>query len=90
MKSPTLSGERHACALLGNGTVRCWGNNASGQLGDATTTQRATSVPVSGLAGAVSITAGRYHTCARLADVKREWDPDEMIRANHAVSVATA
>jgi hypothetical protein len=29
-------------------------------------------------------------TCARLADVKRKWDPDEMIRANHAVSVATA
>ena len=28
-------------------------------------------------------------TCARLADVKRKWDPDEMIRANHAVSVAT-
>jgi hypothetical protein len=29
-------------------------------------------------------------TCSRLADVKRKWDPDEMIRANHAVSLATA
>jgi hypothetical protein len=29
-------------------------------------------------------------TCARLADVKRKWDPDEMVRANHSVSLATA
>jgi FAD binding domain len=29
-------------------------------------------------------------TCARLADVKRKWDPDGMIRASHAVSAATA
>jgi hypothetical protein len=28
-------------------------------------------------------------TWARLAEVKRKWDPDDMIRANHAVSVAT-
>jgi FAD binding domain len=29
-------------------------------------------------------------TCKRLADVKRQWDPDDLIRANHAVSMATA
>ncbi len=29
-------------------------------------------------------------TCARLADVKRQWDPDGMIVANHAVSLAPA
>jgi FAD binding domain len=29
-------------------------------------------------------------TCKRLAEVKRQWDPDELIRANHAVSMATA
>jgi FAD binding domain len=29
-------------------------------------------------------------TCRRLADVKRKWDPDDRIRANHAVSLATA
>jgi len=27
-------------------------------------------------------------TCARLADVKRQWDPDDRIVANHAVSLA--
>jgi len=29
-------------------------------------------------------------TCARLAEVKPAWDPDGMIRANHAVSMALA
>ena len=27
-------------------------------------------------------------TCERLAEVKREWDPDGMIRANHEITVA--
>ena len=29
-------------------------------------------------------------TCARLAEVKRRWDPDETIRANHAISLTPA
>jgi hypothetical protein len=29
-------------------------------------------------------------TCERLADVKHRWDPDGLIRANHAVSLAPA
>jgi hypothetical protein len=29
-------------------------------------------------------------TCQRLAHVKRSWDPDELIRANHSVALATA
>ncbi len=29
-------------------------------------------------------------TCARLAEVKRRWDPDDRIKANHALSLATA
>ena len=28
--------------------------------------------------------------CTRLAEVKQRWDPDGMIRANHAVAAATA
>jgi cysteine-rich repeat protein len=27
------AGERHTCALLANGTVRCWGSSGNGQLG---------------------------------------------------------
>jgi hypothetical protein len=29
-------------------------------------------------------------TCKRLAQVKRSWDPDDLIRANHSVALATA
>jgi len=44
------SGLDHSCALLDDGTLRCWGANGSGQLGSGTTAQPATGtlVAVSG------------------------------------------
>lgn len=40
------SGDDHSCAMLTNGTVKCWGWNSSGQLGDGTYTNRSTPVTV--------------------------------------------
>jgi alpha-tubulin suppressor-like RCC1 family protein len=42
-------GDAHICIVEGPGTVSCAGANASGQLGDGTTTARATFSPVLGL-----------------------------------------
>jgi alpha-tubulin suppressor-like RCC1 family protein len=48
----------HSVALKSDGTVWCFGNNGSGQLGDGTTTNRSTAVQVTGLTGVVQIGAG--------------------------------
>ena len=49
----------HAVAVKNDGTVWAWGDNGYGQLGDGTTTFRATPVQVSGLNGVVAAYAGR-------------------------------
>lgn len=66
--SGIAAGAQHTCALLGDGTVRCWGNNTYGQLGDGTTSRAATAVAVVGVSDAVEIQAGGQHSCARLRD----------------------
>jgi hypothetical protein len=38
----------HSCAVSGTGAVKCWGNNASGDLGDASTVRRLRPVDVFG------------------------------------------
>lgn len=73
-------GERHALALLANGTVLSWGSNSFGQLGDgtSTSTHRAIPAPVCAvgatdcaanpLRGVRAIGAGPLHSLAVLAN----------------------
>ena len=61
-------GYDHACALLTDQTVQCWGNNQYGQLGKGSITQSSVPVAVTGINTATAISAGFYHTCALLAD----------------------
>jgi alpha-tubulin suppressor-like RCC1 family protein len=44
--------------------VVCWGSNASGQLGDGTTTDSTVPVTVAGIADAIDVAAGYSHSCA--------------------------
>jgi hypothetical protein len=62
------AGGTHTCALLSDGTVKCWGRNERGQLGDGTRTWRLTAVAVSGLTGATGVSAGGRLSCAALTD----------------------
>ncbi|WP_395683344.1 hypothetical protein [Dokdonella sp.] len=58
-------GRRHSCAIDASGGVECWGENAYGQLGDGSTTDRATPAAISALgADNLAIATGWYHTCA--------------------------
>jgi alpha-tubulin suppressor-like RCC1 family protein len=66
-----ISAGGHACAILADGNVKCWGSNGNGQIGDGTTAQRNTPIGVSGITSAnpaVAISAGEIHTCAMFAD----------------------
>jgi len=66
--SAITTGAYHTCALLGNGTLRCWGRNSQGQLGNGTLTRSSTPVPVGGITGVAAVSGGGAHTCAVLGD----------------------
>ncbi len=58
-------GSTHSCALTVSGGVKCWGQNATGALGDGTNENRSTPVNVVGLAdGIIAISAGEWSSCA--------------------------
>ncbi|PRQ04478.1 Regulator of chromosome condensation (RCC1) repeat protein [Enhygromyxa salina] len=68
------AGGSHTCARLDNGKLRCWGSNASGQLGygnsenigDDEHPASAGDVPVGG--AVVALATGINHSCAILAN----------------------
>jgi hypothetical protein len=69
------AGSLHTCAILDDGSVRCWGLGANGRLGYAATNvigddeTPAAAGPVNlGGHAATAISAGNLHTCARLDD----------------------
>ena len=70
------TGKYHTCAILGDGSVRCWGYGGDGALGYGNTSNvgddetPASAGPVNLGPGrtAKAISAGDYHTCALLDD----------------------
>jgi len=57
-----------ALAIDPRGSMRAWGLNLSGQVGDGTTISRTTATPVSGVTGARDVDAGAAHNLAVASD----------------------
>jgi hypothetical protein len=60
-------GTDHSCAIGSFGALFCWGNGATGKVGDGSsaTTPRTAPVNVAGLTtGVTAVSAGATHTCA--------------------------
>ena len=60
------SGRYHSCSILTDSTVRCWGGNSVGQLGDGSTTDRFTPSEVQGITNATQVALDSGHSCALL------------------------
>lgn len=90
------AGGSHALALLKDGTVKAWGANDKGQLGDGTTNAAATSLPVTvaGLDDVKAIAAGDTFSIALLKDgTVKTWGNNDKgqlgVTAKPATSTAT-
>jgi alpha-tubulin suppressor-like RCC1 family protein len=73
------AGGTHTCGVTTGGVAYCWGNNASGQLGDSGKVATFTPTPTA-VYGALTyraVAAGLNHTCAIAADsTPRCWGDD--------------
>jgi alpha-tubulin suppressor-like RCC1 family protein len=70
----SVSTTTHTLYRNGDGTVRAWGRNNKGQLGDGTTTDSATHLTVVGLTNVTSVAAGNEHSLALKSDgTVRAW-----------------
>ncbi len=79
-----VAGDSFTCALLRDGTARCWGANSSGELGGGDTDGLPHGVPSpvadarGPLAGLTALAAGGRHACALAADgLVRCWGADD-------------
>jgi alpha-tubulin suppressor-like RCC1 family protein len=63
--SAIATGNAHACAIVHDGSLVCWGDNTSGDVGNDSANETSAPSPVVGLSsGVVAVAAGGAHTCA--------------------------
>ncbi len=68
-RSLATGGGQTMCAVMMDGSAKCWGNGASGELGDGKADSKSDKpVVVQGLASATSIGIGSYFLCALIGD----------------------
>jgi alpha-tubulin suppressor-like RCC1 family protein len=78
VRAASSASANHSLILKSDGTVRSFGHNAEGQLGDNSTTDRNTAVTVSGLTGVVALAAGEAHSLAlKSDDTVKSWGAND-------------
>lgn len=70
-------GRDQSYVLLSDGTVRAWGDNSVGQLGNGSTTDSLTPVVVSSLSGVTAIDSGMNFGCAISNGQARCWGAND-------------
>jgi alpha-tubulin suppressor-like RCC1 family protein len=69
--SAVTTGSTHACAILDNAQISCWGSNGDGEVGNgsgaAVITAPSATLALPGGQSAEGVSAGRNHTCAVLS-----------------------
>ena len=91
------AGQDHTCAILDDDSLKCWGRDNFGQLGDGgviSTIITRTNIPVSVDLGtgrtAFAVSAGGYHTCAILDDGSMEcWGRDSEGQLGNGATTTT-
>ena len=63
-----VAGAQHTLAILEDGTVKAWGANNRGQLGDGTFEDKSTPITVSGITNAVQVVSGSNTSAVLLED----------------------
>ena len=72
------AGDTHNCAVTFSGTLKCWGGNGYGQVGNGNTINQRYAVDVPGLSGVLGAAAGTYHTCARTGGDVHCWGSNQV------------
>ncbi len=61
-------GDFHTCAIMPDASVRCWGRDKGGQVGDGGGEDKVRPTPVPGVANATRLAISGMYSCAVLAD----------------------
>ena len=61
-------GNDHVCAVMSDTTVKCWGNNVYGQVGNTTGGEVTTPRSVTGLSNVTAVALGTSFSCALKSD----------------------
>jgi len=69
-ESDVYTETQHMCAVLEDGSVKCWGRGDYGQLGTGDLEDQSTPATVQGISNATNVAVGSFHTCAILQEGK--------------------